>query len=146
MLLLYPPGLGVSVPYGSPVWSKLLIAVEEEGNYGSGRWKLPRVAQTGRCLPGRQSEEVKCNARTQILDGSSDLVMDRMSRSLAFPGIRTASGFLAEHWRWVGSPLLWRFNDSGSRTAGAWDPRASFAAADIRPGGSPRLAQTKSSR
>jgi hypothetical protein len=33
MLLLYPPGLGVSVPYGSPVWSKLLIAVEEEGNY-----------------------------------------------------------------------------------------------------------------
>jgi hypothetical protein len=54
MLLLYPPGLGVSVQYGSQVWSKLLIAVEEEGNYWvrpveiTEEWHKPGVV----CLVG----------------------------------------------------------------------------------------------
>jgi hypothetical protein len=60
---------------------------------------------TNRALSARSAvPESKLPCGAHILDDSSDLPMDRMARWLTSPGIRTANGFLAEHWRSVGSP------------------------------------------
>jgi len=75
------------------------------GQYCSSRGKL--LGGAGGNYRGWHKQGVFCpvmQCGDSHLDDSSDLPMDRMPRLLTSPGIRTANGFLAEHWRSVGSP------------------------------------------
>jgi len=110
----------VSVQYGSHVWSKLLITVGEEGKLlGAAGGNYRGAGQTGRCLPGRQSEEVKCNVRTQILGRLERPSQESNAQIAGIPGNQEGEWIScgALMFRWLPSPVAlerFRFTDCES--------------------------------